>query len=176
MGEELRELSWDEAVELGSPYPYTLAVTIDEQGRPNIIGLGWWTFASWEPKQVVIAVGNNRYSYHCLKHCGEFVLCFPSAEQKKAAWYCGKQSGRNHDKFAETDFEPQPATKVKPPLLKGATVAYECQVEGSLPAGDHTLFLGNIVAIHGTPEKAKHLYSIHYKKLISLDYRGNISL
>ena len=176
MADELRKLSWDEAIELGSPYPYVLAVTMDEQSRPNIIGLGWWTFASWEPKQLAIAVGNERYSYGCLKYCGEFVLCFPSAEQKKAAWACGKQSGRNHDKFAETEFEGQPSTKVKPPLIKGSTVAFECRVVDTLPAGDHTLFLGDILAIHGTPEKAEHLYSIHYKKLISLDYRGNLRL
>ena len=176
MDEEMRDISWDEAVELGSPYPYVLAVTLDECNRPNIIGLGWWTFASWEPKQLAIAVGTGRYSYHCLEYCKEFVLCFPSAKQKEAAWFCGKKSGRDHDKFSETGLEPQPATKVSPPLIKDATVAYECRVVDSLPAGDHTLFLGAILAIHGIPDKAEHLYSIHYKKLISLDYRGNISL
>ena len=33
-----------------------------------------------------------------------------------------------------------------------------------------------VVAIHGDPERARHLFSIHYAKLISLDYRGNIDL
>ena len=41
MKSELKELSWDEAIKLGSPYNYVLAVTINNKGKPNIIGLGW---------------------------------------------------------------------------------------------------------------------------------------
>jgi hypothetical protein len=40
MKSKLKELSWDEAVELGSPYNYVLAVTVDKKTKPNIIGLG----------------------------------------------------------------------------------------------------------------------------------------
>lgn len=175
MGKGLRTLSWDEAVELGSPYPYVLAVSVDEEGRPNIIGLGWWTFASWDPPQVAISVGRERYSHHCIQHCGEFVLCFPSAEQKEAAWFCGRKSGRHHHKFEETGLTAVPAHVVQPPLIEGSTVAYECRVVDRLEGNDHTLFLADILAIHGTPEKSRHLYSIHYRKLISLDHRDFLS-
>ena len=61
MKSELKELSWDEAVELGSPYNYVLAVTVDNKNKPNIIGLGWWTFVSWNPKMMVISIDKERY-------------------------------------------------------------------------------------------------------------------
>jgi len=170
MDSELKELSWDEAIELGSPYNYVLAVTINNKGKPNIIGLGWWTFISWNPKMMAISIGNERYSHECIEHCKEFVLCFPSKEQKNGAWLCGKKSGRNIDKFKETGFIALPSKIVKPPIIKDSTVAFECKVVDKIETGDHTVYVGKIVAIHGTPEKPNHLYSIHYRKLIDLAF------
>lgn len=169
----MKEISWDEALEWGSPYPYVLAVTVDKDGRPNAIGLAWWTFCSWEPKMLAISVGKERYSHECLEACGEFVLCFPSEEQKEGAWLCGTKSGRKIDKFKEGGFKAVPSKKVTPPIIEGSTVAFECKVVNKVETGDHTLFIGEIVAIHGTPERLKHLYSIHYRKLVSIDCRGN---
>jgi hypothetical protein len=37
------------------------------------------------------------------------------------------------------------------------------------------MFIADVVAIHGEPEKTRHLYSIHYTSLISLDCKGNIT-
>jgi flavin reductase (DIM6/NTAB) family NADH-FMN oxidoreductase RutF len=38
-------------------------------------------------------------------------------------------------------------------------------------AGDHELFIADVVAIHGDPGKHKHLYSIGYERLTSLSHR-----
>ena len=176
MTSNLKEISWDEAVELGSPYPYVLAVTKDKRGKANIIGLGWWTYVSWNPQMIAISIGKERYSHECIEHCKEFVLCFPSEEQKDNAWLCGKESGRDIDKFEETGFKPIPAKIVKPPLIEGSTVAYECKVVDKLETGDHTLYTGKVVAVHGTPENPRQLYSIHYRSLISLAFKGKNSI
>lgn len=175
MKTQLKELSWDEAVELGSPYNYVLAVTIDNKNKPNIIGLGWWTYVSWNPKMLAISIGKKRYSHECIEHCKEFVLCFPSKEQKDGAWLCGEKSGRDVDKFKQTGFKTIASKIVKPPIIDGSTVAYECKVVDKLETGDHTVYVGKIVAIHGTPEKPNHLYSIHYEKLIDLAYNDKTS-
>ena len=169
----MQEQSWNEALELGSPYPYTLATTVGVDGRPNIIGLAWWTIVSWEPPMIAISVGHGRYSHECLEHGGEFVLCFPAEEQKEGAWLCGTTSGRKVDKFSEAGFQQVPAKAVAPPIIEGSTVAYECKVTNSVTAGDHTLFIGEVVAVHGSPERARHLYSVHYRRLVSIDCKGN---
>ncbi len=171
---QLQDVSWDEAIEWGSPYPYVLAVTLDTKGKANIIGLAWWTLISWQPAMIAISIGKDRYSHECIEYCKEFVLCFPSREQARGAWLCGKKSGRDIDKFQKTGFTPVPSHKVKPPLIKDSTVAYECRVTDSMETGDHTLYIGEVMAIHGTSEKKSHLYSIHYKKLIGIDSQGNV--
>jgi flavin reductase (DIM6/NTAB) family NADH-FMN oxidoreductase RutF len=169
----MQEISWNEAIELGSPYPYALATTVGKDGRPNIIGLAWWTIISWEPPMIAISVGFGRYSHECLEHCGEFVLCLPAEEQKEGAWLCGTTSGNKTDKFSKASFQQVRATVVAPPIIEGSTVAYECKVINSVVTGDHTLFIGEVVAIHGSPEKARHLYSVHYRRLVSIDCKGH---
>jgi|Deesub1362A_J573_1020465.scaffolds.fasta_scaffold04123_2 flavin reductase (DIM6/NTAB) family NADH-FMN oxidoreductase RutF len=166
----LKEIFWGEAIKLASPYPYVLAVTVDREGKPNAIGLGWWTYVSWEPPMIAIAVGPKRYSYECLEHCGEFVLAYPAEDQWKGAWHCGTVSGRGRNKLAEAGLKTVPAKVVKPPLIEGATVCYECRVVERMRTGDHELFIADVVAIHGDPGKPKHLYSIGYEKLAALSH------
>jgi flavin reductase (DIM6/NTAB) family NADH-FMN oxidoreductase RutF len=169
----MQEISWNEALEWGSPYPYALATTVGKDGRPNIIGLAWWTIVSWDPQMIAISVGHGRYSHECLEHRGEFVLCLPAEEQKDGAWLCGTTTGRKIDKFSAGGFQQVPAKVVAPPLIEGSTVAYECKVANTVAAGDHTLFIGEVVAIHGSPERTRHLYTVHYRKVVSIDCKGH---
>lgn len=170
----MKEVDLNTAIELGSPYPYTLVITLDKQGKPNVMGLSWWTFTCLQPPMIAISVGHARYTHECLEGCKEFVLCFPSEEQAKAAWLCGVKSGRNTDKFAEAGLTTGPSKVIRPPIIEGSTVAYECKVVGQMESGDHTLYKGEVVAIHGNAQRARHLYSIHYRKLVSIDHQGNI--
>lgn len=170
----MQEIDKHQAFELASPYPYTLAVTLDKRDRPNIIGISWWMFTSWKPLMIAISVSTQRYTHECLEHNGEFVLCFPSEGQEKDAWLCGTKSGKTVDKFQETGFRPVHSKAVKPPAIEESTVAYECKVVNQVKTGDHTVFIGEVVAIHGSPEKVNHLYSIHYSKVISIGSTGNI--
>jgi flavin reductase (DIM6/NTAB) family NADH-FMN oxidoreductase RutF len=170
------EIDLNKAIELGSPYPYALVVTLDKEQRPNVMGLSWWTFTSLQPPMIAISVGHPRYTHKCLESCREFVLCFPSEELAKGAWICGIRSGAKVNKLLEAKLETVPSKVVKPPIIERSTVAYECKVVAQMECGDHTLYNGEVVAVHGDPQRAKHLCSIHYRKLISLDYQGNINL
>jgi len=78
------------------------------------------------------------------------------------------------DKFAAAGLKATPAKVVKPPIIEGITVAYECKVVAEMVCGDHTLFSAEVVAIHGDPQKAQHLYSVHYRKLVSIDWQGSV--
>jgi flavin reductase (DIM6/NTAB) family NADH-FMN oxidoreductase RutF len=168
----MKEIEKHDLIEWCSPYPYVLVTTIDKNQRTNIMGVCWWTFLSMDPFMMGISVRANRYTYECLEHCGEFVACFPSEGQEKGAWLCGVASGRNVDKSKETGFDFIPSKFVKPPIIEGATAAIECKVTGSLTIGDHDFFYGNIVSTHGDDQKLKHIYSIHYRKLVSISCRG----
>ena len=174
MPEKFEETFWAEVIKLASPHFYVLATCVDKNGRPGAIGLSWWMFTSVNPPLVAISVGKSHYSHQCLEHCKEFVLCFPSDTQKEGAWFCGTKSGRNHDKFKESGLRAVPATKVSPPLIEGAMLALECKVVSEHETGDHTIYVGEIVAMHKTPGVEKHLYTISYTSLLSIDSEGNV--
>ena len=78
---------------LTSPLPYVLITSIDSEGRPNVMGASWVTKLSFEPFLMAVSVGHKRYSHGLIKNSGEFVICYPSAEQEKQAMYCGFHSG-----------------------------------------------------------------------------------
>ena len=135
-----------------------LAVSMDAQhDRPNIITLGWTMHTSDHPSMAAIAIGHGGYSRELIMREREFVLAYPNARMGAAALYCGTHSGRDVDKFANTNLVPVPAKIVKPPLIQGAVVNMECKVVGTLETGDHTLFVGEIVAAHGDPEEREIL-------------------
>jgi len=142
------------------PEPVALAVTVKPSGEPNVIALGWAMPTSGRPLLCVISVGHPRYSHECLTKTPEFVLAFPTEEQYKEALHCGTNSGRDGDKVTASGFKTRPATKVKPPLLEGCSTNLECRVVSTHETGDHTLFVGEIVAAHIDEEAPGRLYTL----------------
>jgi len=164
----MKQIDTNQAITLASPYPYTLAVTMTPDGKPNAIGISWWTFTSLAPPMLLISVGGPRFTHECLKNLGEFALCFPAEDQAAGAWLCGTKSGRDVDKFAEAGFTAVPSQHIKPPIIDGCTVAFECRVVNEVEAGDHTLFIADILATHSTPGKERHIFTIQYREMLAL--------
>ncbi|MBS3793116.1 flavin reductase, partial [Candidatus Bipolaricaulota bacterium] len=48
---------------------------------------------------------------------------------------------------------------VEAPLIEDSVACYECKKRGSFDAGDHTLFLGEIVATHVSEIHTQKIYT-----------------
>ena len=72
----------------------------------------------------------------------------PSKNLVRQTILCGSVSGREHRKFVEAELTQIPAAKVKPPLIEECVSNLECKVVASYVCGDHSLFVGEIVAAH----------------------------
>ncbi len=156
----LREVSVEDAWRRKYPERTVLAVSISREGRPNIITLGWNMPTSVRPPMVAISVGVSRYSHKLISEGGEFVLAFPSEGMENAILFCGTYSGRDVDKFKATGLTPVKAKYVKPPLIGEATVNMECRVVGSIRTGDHTIFVGEILAAYVSKEDKPVLFNM----------------
>jgi flavin reductase (DIM6/NTAB) family NADH-FMN oxidoreductase RutF len=168
------ELDPNAGFSLTSPLPYVLVTSVDSEGRPNVMGVSWMTKLSFEPFLMAVSIGRKRYSHDLIKAQGEFAICYPSAEQQKAAMYCGSHSGRCEDKFARTGLVAVPSKKIRPPTIEGSTVAFECRLVQSLEVGDHTLFIGEVVAVTGDPQRPSHIFVTTGRKLMAMDQNGDI--
>jgi len=130
----------------GPPSVVVMVTCVGSGGRPNIITLGMYMPISFSPPLVCIAISPKRYSHGLIEETGEFVVNVPSIGLEDEMNFCGTRSGRDCDKFRETGLMPVPASKVRPPLIKECYGHLECKVIHSYVCGDHTLFIGEVVA------------------------------
>ena len=129
---------------------------------------------SINPPMVAISIGKTRYSHGLLLRSGEFVLAIPGRDLAEEVLYCGTHSGRDVDKFKETNLTAISASKVRPPLIKECIANIECKIVGNLDTGDHTIFVGEVQANWVSEEEQKNLLSIGQEAgyEIMLDKKG----
>ncbi len=123
-------------------------VTCCSRGRSNALAVAWHTAISGQPPLYAVSIAPRRFSHELIQESGEFVVNFMPLKSAELVAMVGRTSGRNIDKFKEFGITTTEGTVVKTPVLTDAMAAYECKVVATHPAGDHDLFVGEIVAIH----------------------------
>ena len=144
----MKQVPPSEAVEAKYPERVTIVMTVDVEGTANVIPLAWVTQASGDPLRFAVAIDKRQHSHRLLSECGEFVLAFPDVKQVEEVLFCGTRSGRKVNKELESGFEFAPSTSIAPPLVRGCLANLECKLVSQHDAGDHTLFVGEVVAAH----------------------------
>ena len=141
-------------------YPEQIAVAIarDANGRYNPITLGWMTQVSADPPMLAIAVGKSRYSAEVIRGARQFVVALPSDLQQKDVMIFGTKSGREVDKLAQAGTKTQPAVEIDSVLLEYAVANFECRLTGEVEAGDHVIFIGEVVCSHVSSRQAWRLF------------------
>ena len=97
-----------------------------------------------------VAIRPSRFSYHLVNAAREFVVNIPRADQVAEVDFAGVCSGADHDKFAELGFTAQPSAHVSAPLIAECPINIECRVAQTLVRPIHTVFLGEVVAVHAS--------------------------
>lgn len=117
------------------------AVTVAHGGERNGFTANWLSQAAFEPPMVMLAVENDGKSIELLRKSGAFTVNVFASGQRELAGHLGRASARNPRKIAEVAHHPGPNGC---PILDDALGWLACRVAGELPAGDHTIFAGEI--------------------------------
>ncbi len=165
----MQELTRNDAIVLTTPLAYSLVTSLGIDGKPNALGVTGIIRTSFDPFLLMISIDHSRYSHAGIDLHKEFVLHYPSAGQEQAAWICGVKSGRDIDKIEEAGLTLIKSTNVSVPTIEGVTVAFECKVVAQFETGDHTVFIGEVVATRGNPDRAQHLFVNSKYEFFSLD-------
>lgn len=155
-----KQVDYSEAIKTKYPEQVVIAIAKDKAGRANPVTLGWTMIASGTPAMMAIAVAKKHYSIEAIRHSKCFTIAFPSSDMADAALFFGSKSGRDIDKFAESDCKTKPAKEIDSVLLSDAVANFECTLESETEAGDHIIFVGKIIASHTNTEPQKRLYTI----------------
>lgn len=123
-----------------------LLVTSAYKDRKNVMTLAWQTPLSADPLLVGIAVAKSHFTTELINESGEFALNIPGVDLLDQVNVCGTVSGREVDKFKESNITPVAGQKVDAPLIDECVGHIECRVVNQYNIGDHILFVAEVVA------------------------------
>jgi len=123
-------------------------VSVEHEGKKNIISIGMFAFFSGKPTLVGVGIAPSRYSFELVRKSGEYVVNVVDEKLMEAVRICGEKSGWEVDKFELAKLTIVRGVKVKAPLIKESPVSIECKVVKELEVGDHVWFIGEVLAVH----------------------------
>lgn len=112
------------------------------EGRMNALTAAWVARASFVPPLITVSIGKTRFSHAMILGSGVFAVSVLGEDDIEMGRHFGLKTGRKTDKFEGIDYE----TKVTGcPVLKECIAWLDCRVVSSHDAGDHTIFIGEVL-------------------------------
>jgi len=139
-------------------YPKTVALitAIDHNKKTNVMTVDWHMPVSIKPPLYAVAVTKKAYTHKLIEESGEFVVNFIQKELAPQAKFIGLHSGKNVDKFKETGLTKEPSDMVITPRIKEAYAHIECKLISTHKTGDHSIFIGEVLATRADPKLLKN--------------------
>lgn len=154
----MKDISVGQAQKLTAPAPFALLSACGGDGKTNLMAVSWWTYLSNHPPKLCVCLSNKGCSGRLIRETGEFAVNVVDESLKESALKCGRCSGSTVDKIAEFGIGTVPAAEIRPLLVENSRVVFECRLSDMLDVGDHTIYVGEIVAVHGDETK-KQLFA-----------------
>jgi flavin reductase (DIM6/NTAB) family NADH-FMN oxidoreductase RutF len=117
------------------------AVTCIDGDEVNAFTANWLSQVSFEPPLLTVSVENDSKSLPMIEHSGKFAVNVLRSGQKALAGALGKSALKSPDKLANIPYDIHEGSLV----LRDAQAWVACEVRQSVPAGDSTLVLAEIV-------------------------------
>jgi len=117
-------------------------ITTKSGEKINGMTAAWVAQASFEPPLVVVSIAPERYTHQLITESKVFAVNILSEGQVKLGRKFGLKSGRDVDKFKGVDYVTK---KTGSPILKDVYAYLDCELHKTCNAGDHTLFIGEVV-------------------------------
>jgi flavin reductase (DIM6/NTAB) family NADH-FMN oxidoreductase RutF len=125
-------------------FPYGMyAVTVMSEGEDHGITANWVMQAAFTPPMLVVALENDSKSLPMIRDARAFAVNILAAGQRELAVQLARSSRRTPSKLHGVPARPAPITGA--PTLTEGLGWLECRFVATMPAGDHTLVLGEVV-------------------------------
>ena len=125
------------------PYGFYITGVVGADGEANGFTTCWVSQVSFEPQQVVVAVCKDQHTHDLVESGGVFSLNFLDTEQEDLARRFTEPLEPENGQVGGSPYTPG---QTGAPLFEEAFAHLECRVVGRMEAGDHTVFLGEVVS------------------------------
>ena len=113
----------------------------------------WVVQSSFEPPMLMLAAEADSHTCQMIKASGAFAVSVYESGQRELAGELGRTFAKHPEKLGGRSWKPGPVTGS--PVLEEALGWVECRVQGSIPSGDHIVFVAEVVEVgqnrEGTP-------------------------
>lgn len=121
-------------------------------GRRNLMTHNFAMQVATEPKLLAVSVRNDALTHELVSESRVFSLCFLRREDRALARVFTKPAEGSEEGSLSGFAVREGSTGA--PLLAQAAAWLECEVRNQLDAGDHTLFVGEVVDCSAPDEEA----------------------
>ncbi len=125
------------------PYGFYITGVVGSDGEANGFTTCWVSQASFEPQQIVVAVRKDQHTHDLVEDSGVFSLNFLDASQEDLARKFTEPLEHADGAVGGSSYAPG---ETGAPLFEEAFAYLECRVAGKIEAGDHTVYLGEVVS------------------------------
>lgn len=134
-----------------------------------------FTSVSLDPPLVLICIGRERSIHPVIASAGRFAVNILSEEnQQLSDCFAGAPSVLPRSAFCDAAYHPG---EHGTPILDVAIAYLECEVERTIDAGDHTIYIGRVVAASASEDDALPLLYfrgryLRIERMATSDLRG----
>jgi flavin reductase (DIM6/NTAB) family NADH-FMN oxidoreductase RutF len=125
-----------------APRPICFASTIDATGRPNLSPFSFFNLFSTTPPILIFSpsrrVRDNttKHSWQNVQEIPEVVINIVDHSMVQQTSLASCDFPKETNEFVKAGFTEEPATLVRPPMVKESKVKIECRVIDTRPLGD----------------------------------------
>jgi flavin reductase (DIM6/NTAB) family NADH-FMN oxidoreductase RutF len=126
-------------------YGMYIVTSAAEGEEPGAFTADWVSQVSFEPRMLALSVEQDAHSLGVIRKSGVFAVNVLESGQRELAGQFGRSTAKVGNKLADYEYS---TGSTGSPLIAEALGAIECRVVHEHPAGDHVLFLGEVVDAH----------------------------
>jgi flavin reductase (DIM6/NTAB) family NADH-FMN oxidoreductase RutF len=159
---ELKDISTKDKMDLlqhaVAPRPIGLVSTIDKDGNPNLSPFSYFNLFSSNPPIVIFSPvrkvrnGDTKHSRENMYEVPEAVIHVVDFNMVHQTNLASAEYAKGVDEFIKAGFTPEPATIVRPLMVKESPVKLECKVRQIKPLGNKggsgTLVICEVLVMH----------------------------
>jgi len=121
-------------------------VTATHAGQQYGMTVNSFTSISLEPPLVSLALKRLTHTHELVEKSGEFSVTILASHQKELSDRFAGKHPEVKDRFEGVSTE---SLLIKAPLIKDGIAYFNCRVVNSIPIGENTLFVAEVIAAQG---------------------------
>jgi flavin reductase (DIM6/NTAB) family NADH-FMN oxidoreductase RutF len=137
----------------------TVVTTRDAAGRPHGLTVNSFCSVSLEPALVLVCIDHRAEAHEAFRESGIFAVSVLSEEQE--SWSRRFAQG-GPSKFEGIAFETGRDGLL---LVPGALAHLECRVVAAPEGGDHTIYVGEVLALAARPGRPLLYHGSRYRRM-----------